>query len=181
MEKNEVIAVSGTPGTGKSAFAQILAEELDAKLINLEEVVEESGSYEFNSDGTRLVNSENLAEELKGTLSQEGNLIIVEGHLSHLLPIKQISQVVVLRTNPEELERRLRDRGYSGGKLRDNLEAEALGIILWEAVQNHGLEKVHEIDTTRKSASNAVDIFKKALEGTESLKPGEIDWLEEFF
>jgi adenylate kinase len=75
----------------------------------------------------------------------------------------------------------LRARGYPDKKIQDNVEAEALSIILWEAVQRHGLDKVYEIDTTGISTSKAVKSFLNALSGKISLKPGKIDWLEEFF
>ncbi|KXB02771.1 hypothetical protein AKJ43_00615 [candidate division MSBL1 archaeon SCGC-AAA261D19] len=181
MQKNNVIAVSGTPGTGKSDFAQYLVKELGAKLISLDEIIEESGAYELDPDGTRVVDPEDLCEDIKRVIAREDRPVLIDGLLSHLLPTEMISQVVVLRTNPEVLEKRLRKRGYSEKKLQDNLEAEALGIILWEAVYKHGIDKVYEIDTTQKTTSDAVNVLKKALEGEKSLKPGEIDWLEEFF
>jgi adenylate kinase len=76
---------------------------------------------------------------------------------------------------------RRRARKYSGTKLRDNLEAEALSIIIWEAVQEHGIDRVYEIDTTRTKVTTAVKLFLKALTGKASLRPGKIDWLEEFY
>jgi adenylate kinase len=79
------------------------------------------------------------------------------------------------------LEKRLRKRGYSAKKIKDNVESEALGIILWEAVKNHGMKKVYEIDMTKMKAQKAVKLFLDALAGKISLRPGKIDWLEEVF
>lgn len=180
MIKNQIIAVSGTPGTGKTSFAKNLAKKLDAKIIDLNEVIEKSGAYDIGSDGTRLVDPEDLREEFKKIHTSEEN-VVVDGLLSHLLSPDQITQVVVLRTNPDVIEKRLKKRNYSGKKLRDNLEAEALGVILWEAVDVHERSKVYEIDTTEMKVSKVVEDFMEALEKGKSLEPGRIDWLEDFF
>lgn len=180
MTEKQIIAVSGTPGTGKTSFAKTLAEKLDVKIIDLNEVIEKSGIYEINSNGTRLVDPEDLREEFKKIHLPDEN-VVVDGLLSHLLPPDQITQVVVLRTHPETLQRRLKKRNYSGKKLQDNLESEALGVILWEAIDVHGKSNVYEIDTTEIEVSEAVEMFIEAIKKRRSLEPGKIDWLEEFF
>lgn len=181
MSEDRVIAVSGSPGTGKSTFARKLSEDLDYKLIDLNEIIEEENVYELDADGTRAVDSEDLRAVFKNVLAREGEDMVVEGLLSHLLSRERVSEVVVLRTNPEVLEKRLRKRGYSDEKLQDNLEAEALDVVLGEAIQEHGVDGVYEIDTTRLDPSEAVSLFEGALEGRESLAPGSVDWLEEYF
>lgn len=180
MNDRRVIAVSGTPATGKSAFAVKLAEDEDYTLIDLNEVIEGEDIYELDPEGTRIVDPKDLRRVFDEILSEGGEDIVVDGLLSHLLSPQQVSGVVVLRTNPEVLENRLKEREYSDEKLEENLEAEALGVILGEAVQEHGEERVYEIDTTHRSPSEAVDMFRKALDGREDLSPGSIDWLEEY-
>lgn len=180
MAENQVIAISGTPGTGKTSFAKTLAKKLDAEIIDLNKVIEKSGAYEIDSEGTRSIDPEDLSEEFKKILPSKEK-VVVDGLLSHLLPSDRITQVVVLRTHPDVLEKRLKRRNFSGEKLRENLEAEALGVILWEAVDAHGKSKVYEIDTTEMGASDAVKKFVNAFERGESLGPGKVDWLEDFF
>jgi adenylate kinase len=176
-----VIAVSGTPGTGKSVFAQALAGKLDVKLINLNALIKKKKLFKLDVDRVRIANLRGVRREFAKIMKNSNCSIIVEGLLSHLLPTKLLTHVIVLRTRPEVLEKRLQARKYSKAKLRDNIEAEALSIILWEAVHEHGASKVYEIDTTGIKANTAVEMFLRALDGKTSLKPGKIDWLEEFY
>jgi adenylate kinase len=85
----------------------------------------------------------------------------------------------VLRASPEVLRRRLLERGYSAKKIRENLEAEALDIVLAEAVEC--CRRVDEIDTTRLTAREVSELVEKIIRGELRLPPGQVDWLEEFF
>jgi len=176
-----IIAVSGTPGTGKSVFARALAGRLDARLVDLNALIKRKKLFKLDVDGTRTANLRGMRVEFSLIMRGSSDPIVAEGLLAHLLQTKYLTHIVVLRTRPKVLEERLRARKYSGAKLRDNLEAEALGIILWEAVQEHGVAKVYEIDMTEVKVTTAVEMFLKALAGKTSLRPGKIDWLEEFY
>lgn len=181
MQNIHVIAVSGTPGTGKSTFAREFTRRLDYKLIDLNKVVEENGIYELDSDDTMVVDPEDLADVFDKIFSKETKNLFIDGHLSYLLTDEQVDDLIVLRTNPNVLRKRLRKRNYSNDKLSDNLESEALGVILGEAIQIHDVDKIYEIDTTNRSPSETVDIFIEALRGNLSLKVGKIDWLKDFY
>ena len=176
-----MIAVSGTPGTGKSIFARALAKKLDAKVINLNALIVRKKIYRLTTDGTKIADLKKMRKEFLREIRVFRGPIIAEGLLAHLLPKRSLTHVVVLRTRPKILERRLRARRYSEAKIRDNVEAEALDIILWEAVRAHGMNKVYEIDVTKLRLDSAVRIFLNALEGEVSLRPGKISWLEEVF
>lgn len=176
-----VIAISGTPGTGKTRFAGLLARKLGAELIDLNGLILKKKCYRLDIDGARIANLRRMRAEFARIVKNSRKPIVVEGLLAHLLRARHLTHVVVLRARPKILERRLRTRKYSAQKLRDNLEAEALGIILWEAVHAHGMSKVYEIDMTKRKAQAAVRLFLDALAGKVSLRPGKIDWLEDFF
>jgi len=81
---------------------------------------------------------------------------------------------IVLRTSPKVLKDRLAKRGYSEKKIRENLEAETLDVILVEAVE--WCDQVHEIDTTQRSAEETADLVTKIIRGEAKLPPGKIDW-----
>lgn len=178
--KNRKIAVSGTPGTGKSTFAQKLAEDLDYDLIDLNEKIREEGIYDEDSDGTMAVSTENLRKIFEDILTSEKGFVI-DGLLSYLLSPEQVTDVVVLRTRPKILKTRLEKRDYSESKLKDNVESEALGVVLEETVDIHGPENVYEIDTTDLSPQEVLKMFKEGLEGKRDLSPGSVDWLEGYY
>ena len=176
-----VIAVSGTPGTGKSVFARVLAKKLKAKVIDLNALISRKKIYTLDSDGTKVANLPKMLREFARVVRSSRGPIVVEGLLAHLLQKKLLTHVVVLRTRPRVLKRRLRARGYPKAKTSENVEAEALDIILWEAVHAHGTNRVYEIDATRLKPSSAARLFLDALVGKVSLKPGKISWMEEYY
>ncbi len=176
-----VIAVSGTPGTGKSIFARALAKKLGAQVIDLNALIKKKRIYRLDVDGTKIANLPKMRKEFVRTIRASRGPVVVEGLLAHLLPKRYLTHVVVLRIRPKILERRLRARKYSKAKIRDNIESEALSIILWEAVQAHGMGKVYEINMTKLKPDAAVKLFLDALDGKVSLRPGKLDWLAEVF
>ena len=76
------------------------------------------------------------------TLEKLNNLVqdklvdnmIVEGHFAHLMD--NMDHIIVLRCDPRELRKRMEKRNYSEIKIKENLEAEALGLIYSEACAN---------------------------------------------
>lgn len=180
MDKERVIAVTGTPGTGKSTFARELADDLNYRLVDLNEIIEREELYEAEEGGMKLVDPEDL-EGIDQYIDVQGEGVVVDGLLSYLISPEWITHVVVLRTAPDTLKGRLMGRGYSDDKLHENLEAEALGVVLGRAIERYGTERVYEIDTTDLEPSEAVDAFREALEGERTLEPGSVDWLGDYF
>ena len=103
---------------------------------------------------------------------------VVDGHLSHLIPV---DLVVVLRTRPDilkkRLEKRLEENDWSHSKVQENLEAEILGICSYEAFEES--KKVIEIDTTNKTSEKIAETIKEMIT-KKQLKTKEIDWLEDY-
>ncbi len=158
------IAITGTPGTGKSSVAGLLSEKYEVHSVK--ELAESYECSEKDDTGELLVD----VDCLKGKI---GNGII-EGHLSHLL---NPDLIILLRCNPEVLRKRLEGRGYSDEKLRENLEAEAVDVILEEALETG--RPVFEIDSTERSAEETASAIIDILNGnTEGYEAGKIDWSE---
>ncbi len=84
-----------------------------------------------------------------------------------------------MRLAPSLLKSRLEARGYSAEKIRENLEAEALDVILVEAVEF--CDRVDEIDTTGKSTPEVAELVARIIQGRLKLPAGQVNWLDEFF
>lgn len=125
----------------------------------------ERGCLEADMDGL----------EQKLTEMDTDELTILEGHFSHYFA----DEAVVLRLMPSELKKRLEAREYSTKKIRENLESEALDVILVEAVEF--CKRVSEIDTTGRSPPEVADYVLRAIRKEIDLEPGQVDWLEDFF
>ncbi len=181
MGRDRIIAVTGTPGTGKSTFSKKLSEELNLELVDLNEFIDQEKIFEIDSEGTKLVSSEELQNAFEKVLKENDQDLVIDGLLSHLLSPEQITHVVVLRTKPQNLRDRLSERDFTQKKVEENVEAEAIGVVTTEAVEEHGVKNVFEIDNTEMYPEETVETFKKALNDEKTLEPGSVDWLEEYF
>jgi adenylate kinase len=160
------IALTGTPGTGKTGAAKLLAER-GFTVRTVEELAREHGAAE--QDGDEL---EVDTEKLSLAVSEPKELVILEGHLAHYLPN---TVCIILRCHPEELRKRLFKRKYSDSKLLENMEAEAIDIILTEALEMW--ENVFEIDTSAMSPEKVADAIESIINGkVDEYSPGKIDW-----
>ena len=151
-----IVAISGTPGTGKSRVATLLADRLGWDLVELNRLAEEKDLY-MGYDEQReckVVDIEALAEEVS---LLHGNAI-VESHYAHDMPADLI---VILRASPAELRSRLAERGWTLEKIEENVEAELVGVCLGEA-RDTGRE-VLEIDTTDKKPSAVAEEVARYL------------------
>ena len=182
MEKGRAIVVTGTPGTGKTRFARLLAKKLDTDLINLTKFAEEHDLIE-RYDRTRrtyVIGENSLKRELEKHLASLRREVLVEGHYSARLVPRHLSQIVfVLRCDPEILRSRLRRRGYPRGKIGENVEAEVLDICLDEAVAVHRSRKIAEIDTTSRTTTSCVEEALGILAGKRARHIGRHDWIAE--
>ena len=162
--------MTGTPGTGKTTVAALL----HYRVLDINSLVR--GGMNLGQDperGCLEADMDALAGHLKFLDCKE--TVILEGHFSHHFA----DWAIVLRLSPAALQPRLKKRGYSQSKIRENLEAEALDVILVEAVEM--CRRVDEIDTTGRSAAEVAAMIENIIEGRLHLPPGQADWLEEFF
>ncbi len=170
-----IVLITGTPGTGKTTVARLLAKMLGYRLIGINEWAGEDVVVGYDEErGSRILDMEEVSRKLQGIKENA----IIEGHSSHLLSFGDV--VIVLRAHPDVLRDRL--GSFKEKKLRENLEAEALDVCLVESLEEYDSGKVFEIDTSRKNPEEVALDITRILEGRgEGLKPGRIDWSEEFF
>ncbi|MFB6270161.1 MAG: adenylate kinase family protein [Halobacterium sp.] len=164
------VAVTGTPGTGKTTATERLDTDLD--VIHLNDVIEAEGLYTDVDEArdSKVADLEAVRDYLNGR-----DDVLVESHLSHLL---DVDRVVVLRCAPGELERRLIERGEPSEKAEENAESEALDVILSEAVRVHGEANVYEIDATDADPDAVADEIEAVVAGDRDPSAGEVDFTE---
>jgi adenylate kinase len=95
--------------------------------------------------------------------------------LPYVLAKSQIAKVVVLRCEPAVLRRRLMARGYSGPKITENLEAELIGTIAFDAYATFGTERTTEYDTTHSRPEQTARSVLEFVLGREPPSP-RVDW-----
>lgn len=159
------VAITGTPGTGKTTVSRKFEDER-YEVIHLTEYVKEKGLGEYGEKEFEVD-----VPEMVEALKNEG-FDVVEGHLAHHVPV---DVCVVLRTRPDRLRERLNERDYSEKKVEENVQSEILDIVLSEAVENQ--ETVVEVDTTGKTGEKVFEEVKKKIEEGGS-DYGNFDWTE---
>lgn len=172
-----LIALTGVPGAGKSTIANVLRGRGE-NVYDLNALVKEHDLV-LGTDrkrGSKDVDLPGLARLVK-ELDIEGTCIYLEGHLSHLLPV---DKAIVLRCHPNVLRKRLEARRWSASKVRENLEAEAMGIITHECLDRH--VDCSEIDASNIKPLDVASSVSRIARSKRVIKrymPGKIDYFEE--
>jgi adenylate kinase len=166
------VALTGTPGVGKSTVAREASRD-GWRVVDVKAWAAECGCVTGrDADGTLHIDTDALARHVP---KDDGSRALYEGHLSHHLPVEQ---AWVLRLDPDALGRRLRSRGYRPAKVRENLEAEALDLILQEALDRVGRTgRVIQRDATSRTPAELYRSLAAASGAAPSAGDVEpVDW-----
>jgi adenylate kinase len=164
------VAVTGTPGTGKTTAVERLDTDLD--VVHLNDLIEPEALYEARDE-----DRESLVVDLdaiRDRFAQRDDLL-VESHLAHHL---DVDRCVLLRCQPAEIEQRLRDRGESEASAIENAESEALDVVLGETVDRHGTDQVYEIETTDSEPSAVADAIEAVIAGDREPAVGTVSYID---
>ena len=175
-----LIAITGTPGVGKSTVSKILSRRYPVIDIHsyaerhglFEDYDEEAGSYDVDVE---KLNDSIMSEDLSD------RYVFLDGHLSHFV---DCDAIIILRCRPKLLNERLKARGYDEKKVRENVQAEVLDVILQESMESGS--KVYEIDCSDMAPNDIADRIERIiiLCETDDALPGRVDWsgeMEEWF
>ena len=166
----ERVAVTGTPGTGKTTATALL--EGEHRVIHLNDEITSNGDLWTERDAER----DTLVADLDAVSDRLGDWTgVLDSHLAHRF---DADRVVVLRCRPETVESRLRERGESDATAAENAESEALDVILSEAVAEHGAERVYEIDATDRDPGAVADAIRGVVAGEREPSVGVVDFIE---
>lgn len=164
------IALTGTPGTGKTSVSKLLAKKLGYKILELNKEIRKNKLYSgYDKKRKTYIADMNKINRFLNRKTNTENWII-DSHLSHFF---KNDFVIVLRCEPNEIKRRLKGKRWDKEKIRENFEAELIGVISYEARQRN--KKVCDIDTTNKSINSVVKDVLKALKENKSKT---IDWIK---
>lgn len=180
LEKGKHIRliITGNPGVGKHTNAKIIAERLEAEIIDINKVAIENNAIVKSTNKGLDVNIKKLRGLLVRMLMAKKDLVIV-GHLApYVLKSTDVGIVAVLRRSPYELEKIFQSRGYTREKSHENIASEILGVSLYDSVETFGKRKVAEFDTTGKTPEQtAHEIMMFTLSKRLPRHTIGIDWL----
>ena len=159
-----MVGIAGTPGTGKTAVGDVLVRR-GRRVVRVAETIAPFVIAE--EDGVREVDEEAWAAAFAPV---DG---FVEGSLAHFLPCDRL---VILRCRPDVLRERLETRNYAPAKVAENVEAEALDVVLFEALERHPPEHLLEIETTARSAEETADLVEAFADGRLPPSYGTFDF-----
>ena len=170
------IALTGTPGTGKTELSKKL-EDAGYRVLHITEFIKkhnlpserdadrdcdivdmdilEDAVFEYQqqirSEFNRSYSSNQLTLADLHKSPENFPVLIIESHLAHYL----CDLAVVLRTHPNTLKIRLDERGYSDKKVMENVLAESIDVVLCDCYDY--CRRVYEIDTSEIKISEAAD------------------------
>lgn len=155
-----IIAVTGTPGTGKTSVSKELSKITGMRLVSLNDVAKEKKLYvgKDRKRGCMIVDVSGLQREARA-MRKAGMSAIVESHFAHDMPA---DAVVVLRANPGTMRKRGMGKGWSKAKADENAQAEIMEVCRSEALEKHG--SVMELDTTALKPKDAARRIALMLE-----------------
>ncbi len=154
-KRTPIFCVTGTPGCGKTQFAKKLAAHKKLRYVPLHEILHRERLYvsydrQMGSYAYREKRVERFLIGLITAARKLGEGLVIDGHLSHCVPRQYVDQCFVVTCDVKTLKRRLRRRGYSERKIRENLDAEILDVCLVEARERgHKVTIVSQQDLRR--------------------------------
>lgn len=167
-----LVAVTGTPGTGKTSACDVLARRGYA-VVDLDDMARQGG-FIVGRDEVRGSDEVDV-DALRENLRVPAKIAFLRSHYAHRMAV---DVAVVLRCAPSVLRTRLEARGWPPAKVQENVEAEAIDVITQEATEL--LPSVYEIDTTGRTPAQTAEAILGILRGqTRGHEPGSVDWSHE--
>ena len=175
------IILSGTPGVGKHTIATTLSSLFDkVTIVDINKIILSEGLLIPSQRGNHDVDIQKSLDFLTLLLSKkEYQDSIIVGHLApYVIDPLLVDLAVILRRSPYELRKIYEDRAYSQTKISDNIVAEILGIVSYDALKNFEFSKLSELEIATSvlpslSAQKIVNMYTDKKQRSF----GNIDWL----
>jgi len=183
----KIVAISGTPGCGKTSVSKKISEKIGAQIISLNELaIAEGLTLKFDSKrNTHVIDADRLIPHVIDLIEkfkkESLEFLIIESHFSDIIPEKYVDYAIVLRCHPDILYKRLETRGYKKGKIIENVQAEILSQCTNFFIEQQSKVPIFEIDTSNLSSDAVSDIIIDIIvknKDREKFQVGKVDWLE---
>lgn len=157
------LAITGTPGVGKTSVSKSLGLALKCKVLNEKVFSLEKGIGKWDSQEDELVVPlGKLKKSLNEMLKTEEN-VIIEGHMLCEIAVN-IDFIILITLDPEMLEERLGARRYPSLKIQDNVFCEGIDYCKKHVSRKYPKKKIIEVES-QKSIKDTMHIileeFKK--------------------
>jgi len=156
------LAITGTPGCGKTTLAKLLCTKLNLKLINEKDFALKNKLGSFNEENELEIPLKEFEKKANAFLKKNDN-ILFEGHV--LCEAKlNVDKIIVITIDPEELELRLEQRNYSAAKIMDNVFCEGIEYCKKHAIRNYPKEKILVVKSLSSQKLTFVQVLAKLSE-----------------
>lgn len=142
----KVVIVTGSVGTGKTTVAKRLAKKNKAKYLDVNKVIEDYKLCEGYDEKRKckIIDVRKLSKVLIKIIKDSKEGLVIDSHMSHFLPPKYVDLCIVTKCGIKKLRNRLKKRGYSKDKIKENVDAELFDVCLNEAKEiGHKIKVVY--------------------------------------
>ncbi|MEM4755560.1 MAG: AAA family ATPase [Candidatus Woesearchaeota archaeon] len=162
----QAILITGTPATGKTTLAHALSYACHLPVLDVQAFAKAHHlfcSYDRQRNA-HILDEKKFAKTLETYLQRIKSypLILVETHIAHFLTPKSTYACIVTNCSLPLLKKRLKQRGYSGAKVRENLDAEIFQVCAIEALEL-GHRPLYCNTDTKKAMYGFIRHFKAIL------------------
>lgn len=168
MQRRPNILVTGTPGVGKSTFSSQLAEQLDYEHINISNIIKDELLYsEYDEEyKCSIFDEAKVYDRIEEIIAAGGK--IIDFHSCDFMHPSWFNIIFVLRAETHILYDRLAARLYTQNKIQENIQSEIFQVLLDEAIQTFGDDKIIQINNNNMDDLTAN--VAKAVQQIEALQ-----------
>lgn len=159
------IIVTGSVATGKTTLAKALAKKLHYTYLDANTLINKHKEVVTGYDTlrkTKEIDTKRLNKILLEEIKKSKKGTIIDSHLSHYLPAKNIDLCIVCKCSLKTLKKRLKQRNYSKLKIRENLDAEIFDVCLTEALEaGHNVQIAQTEKSLNKELTRLSQIIQR--------------------